>query len=389
MAGRSPCKFTIRVRAQMRAKLAHSAILATTILTVAGCKSGGGPRWNWWSSKDKSSADALVNAPAGPQLPSAAVTAGNPGTPSLNAGTATTQAGLTGGMAPAYNASSYAEHPAAATSYGAGAYPATQTAEYTNPYATTASATPATGAMPSSAVQQGPYSQTYPQQGAQTNPYADNRQMPAQDAAHGNYGSTPSYGGADPNYRGSDPGYRTADVRSTPAYDTRPAESPRYDVTTEMSSPDYTRPSYGSETQPPATGSSSAGGRYGESYQPGTSDYKPGASDYTPGNTGYNGTRSYEGNQPSAGGAAPSGERKDPGYRPAGTSDYPASGRVGGSAGAGFSTPMSSAPAKAGVVPAGYQQPASGEQDATTPARFQPQENATDSTLNFGRRSYE
>jgi hypothetical protein len=378
----------------MRAKLAHSAILATAILTVAGCKSG--PRWNWWSSKDKASQDALVNAPGAPQLPSAAATAGTPGTPSLTAGTPTTQAGLTGGMAPAYNASTstspYAEQPAAATSYGPGGYPATQTAEYTNPYAAPASAAPAVGSAPANAVQQGPYSQTYPQ-GTQTNPYADpyasSRQMPAQDASRG-AGAAPSYG-ADPNYRGGDSGYRTADVRSTPGYDSRPAESPRYDVTTEMSSPDYTRPSYSPEGQPAA--GSPAGSRYGDAYQPGTSDYKPGASDYTPGSTGYNGPRSYETNPP-AGGAAPTGavpsgvERKDPGYRPAGTSDYPSSGRVGGSAGAGFSNSMGATPAKSDVVPAGYQQPAGGD-NAAAPARFESPESNTGSTLNFGRRSYE
>ena len=34
-----PLQTLIRVRAQMRAKLTQSAILATTLLTVAGCKS--------------------------------------------------------------------------------------------------------------------------------------------------------------------------------------------------------------------------------------------------------------------------------------------------------------------------------------------------------------
>jgi hypothetical protein len=50
---------------------------------------------------------------------------------------------------------------------------------------------------------------------------------------------------------------------------------------------------------------------------------------------------------------------------------------------------MSAAPAKSGVVPAGYQQPASDGQNGATPARFEPQDNTTGSTLNFGRRSYE
>jgi hypothetical protein len=390
-----PLQFKIRVRAQMRAKIAHSAILATAILSVAGCKSG--PRWNWWSSKEKSNHEELVNAPGAPQLPSAAATASAAGTPSLNASSANAHSGLTGAMAPSYGAGGYAEQPAAATSYPQ-SYPATQTAEYTNPYTTGAAAVNATAAMPSSVgqPQQGAYNPVYQQQAQQTNPYVDpnvSRQMPAQDSYHGAYGQAPAASQADPNYRSADPNYRTADVRSTPAYDNRGAETqPRYDAGGEMSSPDYTRPSYSGDAQTPAAAPAGAANRYAEPYQSGASEYKPGASDYTPGNTGYNGPRSYDANPAMPAQGAPAGveQRKDPGYRPGGTSDYLPAGRVGGAAGAGFSTSMNSTPAKSstgGVVTAGYQQPSSGE--SVTPARFQPQDNAPVSTLTIGRRSYE
>jgi hypothetical protein len=312
----------------------------------------------------------------------------------LNAASATTQAGLAGGTAPTYGTGSYAEQPAAATSYPQ-SYPATQTAEYTNPYATSATASPATGAMPSAAQpQQGAYSPVYPQQ-VQSNPYADpysnNRQMPAQDGA---YGQAPAGTGADLNYRSADPSYRTADSRSMPAYDNRGADAQRYDASSEMTSPDYTRPSYGSDSHSPATGAPANADRYADPNQNSNSEYKPGTSDYTPGNTGYNVPRGYEANPGAAatGAPAPAGAqpRKDPGYRPAGTSDYLPNGRVGGAAGAGFSTSMNTSPANTNtgnVVTAGYQQPASG--DSATPARFQAPDNAPVSTLTIGRRSYE
>ena len=396
----------------MRSKLTQTAIVATTLLSVAGCKSG--PGWKWWGSKENTSAEALVNAPGAPQLPSASATAA--GTPSLNAAapsmnasgmTAAGMTSATGGMAPAY-----ADQPAAATAYPQN-YPATQTAEYTNPYTGGAAAMTAAATAPSAAgqPQQGPYSPVYPT-GTQTNPYATaggnpyagNPQMPASDPYRSPQQPPATDNYADPNYRGSDQGYRTADSRSATSYDGGPNQAdrryePPTDYRDDASTPDYTRPSGGAELPNGGGAAAPAASRYSDSYQPGTTDYQPGASEYTPGNTGYTGPRSYE--QPAGGGpaGAPAGAipnaapgsaepRRDPGYRPAGTSDYmPAGPRAGGSASAGFST-SSTSTGKSGVVTAGYAWP-NGDRDAAVPARFVPEDSEPSSASPVGRRSYE
>jgi hypothetical protein len=326
----------------MRSTVARFAIVVAMMLLVAGCRSGGTP-WGWGRKSAGTSE---------PQLPSASAPPSNYGSQYSSA---------TAPQTP----SAFAD-PAGAPPYQAAPYPG-QPASYDNPSGAPAAnyggaaQTPAVdyGAN-SAAPQQGPYAESYGQPPAGTapvdagypttatpigyqppppgaapqsaappagaDPYANPGGYGA--APSGDYSSTPPAGGNPydngqypPNNAGGQP---TADIR----YGSDPGAAV---AAPEQASADR----YGSSDPAPDPGSTAEG-------------YRPGSTGYNPGQTGYSppGVPQYQvPAQPNVVATA----RKDPYYRPGGTSDYATT--------PGGQTPTASAAAdRYNTPPVGYDQ---------------------------------
>jgi hypothetical protein len=388
--------------------LARTAIVAATIMILSGCRSGtSNSGWNWgWNRKNAASNPSLSNPP-GPQLPSASATP-----PGYAPGySATAQQG---------GASGYVEQPAAAGS----AYPATgypgQPAGYnnaasapggipnaaapgTNYGAPQSSATPNYGAPANNlAPQNGPYTETYgqaagqsgttpnaygppsgayPTSGAPTAPYqAPGTQIPAYSGqTTPSYPATPAYPATavDPNAVPPAAGnYGNPAPPAGGSYGT-PADN-RYssDQNVPSTAPPEPAPANGYAATPSESatvnGAASSGPPAAERYQPGNTGY-------TPGNTGYSppGVAPYQ--MPAQPNLVSTGERKDPYYRPGGTSDYVPGGgtRVASSAATATAPQADRYGAPATGAPADpYSQPPGGaSQGYQPPASYQPPAN--------------
>ncbi len=333
------------------------AVVVATLLAVAGCRSGNSG-WTWGRKKS----DAAM-ADTDPALPSTGAAPANYGTPYSSAAAAQGTSAFAAPGAPAGGAPG---------SYEAAPYPDQVAGAAGAPGA----APPAGYGAGSAMAQQGPYSQSYGQ------PPAAAEQPPAYPATATPYGYQPPAqpgmppagataspaevnpydlygGGASPpaNASAGPPHNRRAAIRtraaqppagnpygarSAPAADhygtagTRAAGAPLRPMTSTATptaahrrSRRWTTATWPITMRPPnprmpspllrsreaaqlPAGPSTAGSP--------TAPYQPGSSDYDPGNTGYSppGVPAYESGAPSNVVAA----RKDPYYRPGGTTDY-------------------------------------------------------------------
>lgn len=293
----------------MRATLGRCAIVAAVIVTLSGCRSGASSSgWNWGR---KSAGNGNSGAVSGPQLPSASATpAGAPA--NSYAGANPYQAAPYGGQPTSYNntAGGYGATPAnnysAAPNAAAGAYAAQpgavapQNGPYNESYGQGAAggyantATPGAGQPGGYQATADPYANQAQPAGGGTGGPTENYRASAQPPANA-YGS----GGADPNAGGA---YSTADNRSTDRYKAGAAQA-------EQSAADRYS----------AAGSANSGAASPPAAS--TDRYTPGNTGYNPGQTGYNppGSTPYQSpTQVNVAGTA----RRDPYYRPGGTSDY-------------------------------------------------------------------
>ena len=320
----------------MRATIARCAIVAATVLVLSGCRSGANSSGWTWGRKNPPAGTAL-DPNSGPQLPSASATPPNYAPAYSNATTppvatgypnpagavnpyqATPYAGqpagfnnaVPGGATPGVGApaGSYAAVPGGGAPYGgapAGSV-APQTGPYNENYGQPAATGSAYGAVPDAA---NAYQSQTPQ-GAYQPPYgqpADAGQVTQAPAADP-YGtavppaSSPNGASqADPNAAGS---YQTADNRYADRYGAGAAP-----VQPEQTNADR----YAAANQAagdPATPDPNASG---DRYQPANTPYQPG-------NTGYSppGVPPYQTPSPITPSTLP---RREPNYRPGGTSDY-------------------------------------------------------------------
>lgn len=313
----------------MRAFTTRCAFVVVTLVVLSGCRGMG------WGRKNTSPTASTT----APQLPSANATppGGTPAMPSSTAGPA----------------GSYADHAPPA------GYPS-QPAGYTGG---------APGAEHAVAAQNGPYSESYggapaqppagggyaqtPYQAPTDAGYPPPAAAPAATAGYGApAGDAPAAGHAGTPY--ADPaaaGGQVADQRyGGPSYPAQPeqAAADRYGA-----APDHTAGG------PPANGV--AGGEVGV----GAEHYQPGNTGYTPGQTGYSppGVPPYQ--TPATNAAAT--PRRDPYYRPGGTSDYlPTGGGVPSASSTNYGVPMPPAGAEAYPPAASYTPP------ANPPANYPP-----------------
>jgi collagen type III alpha len=368
----------------MRLNLAHGAVVAATIVGLAGCQSSpGGSGRSWWGAKNKPAANAaLANAPAGPQLPSAGASpTGNmpPSYGSLAPGASAASAYPE--QQTTYPSTNYPDTHATAAGASAAAYPA-----YGAQTNASLPATPSTGAMP----QNGPYSPAYAQGGASAPVSTAQQTYPAGGAdsytaaAPAGYPTTPANPGAySPPVDNAGPpgGLRTADASAHSGYGapadagySNNAYAPPAAVPTGNPAYQYPDPSqavdpaagagYGAPANAPASGAGAYGapaagaGAYGAPAQANPAaaaggnplgdrypqtNYSQSDQPYAPGNTGYTppGGAPYQGNAAPTS-APPTTDRRDPNWRPGSTSDYgPSRGARNGS--------------NSGVVAAGYE----------------------------------
>ena len=321
---------------RMRATLAPMAAIAAVLL-LPGCSSSGN-RWNWqfWRRHD----DMAAASSSGPQLPSAGA---NSSAPAVGAapGTGPNLASPYSSSGPQYPTNAY---PGQSTGYndpaGAGATAAATGGAYAAQPAAGGNAAPQ---APAYAAQNGPYGgagatgQAYAGQPAAGQPYAGQSNgdqattgASAYTAQSGPYEATPSQGGQPPAYTNTatdsystpDGGYRTAtassgnpyrnvSVESTTATDSsQPGEN--RDGTTASQTEASAADSYGAAASEAAAGGTATAGD--DRYQPGNTGYQPGNTGYTP-----PGVAPYQ--MPSQPNVV-STPRRDPYYRPGGTSDY-------------------------------------------------------------------
>ena len=298
----------------MRAMTAQTAIVLATVLALAGCRSGGSG-WSW----NRKNSDAPLAKAADPALPSAGAAPTNDYASSAytSANTPQVEAG-----------SAFAAPPAA--SYQGAPYPgatAAAPAEATTPYGAPPAAAPgvdptATAAAP----QQGAYSDAYgappaaapayPANGAEAYSSPQTAQTPATATP---YAGADAYGtGA--NY-GSPPADQYGSTAAPPANPYDAGAAPTADPAAAYSGTGAPYPAAQPE-QVAANqyGAQQSGDPYGAPAAPPAADYQPGSTAYDPGNTGYSppGVPPYETAAPPNVVAA----RKDPYFRPGGTSDY-------------------------------------------------------------------
>jgi hypothetical protein len=322
----------------MRALSGRTAILVVMMLASAGCRSGG----SGWSWNRKKSSDELA-AKADPTLPSAGATPVDYASPEFSSaaaaqGTASAFAAPAGASPEASPYANQAGYTPPASPYGA----ATQTPAG------------AAGAGPTAMQQQGSYADAY---GAAAPPAAAPATAYPATAAPSAYqpGSTAATG-ADP-HSAQDP-YGTSPSQASPAadhygaaaassapspYDAPPAQPPvadpaaAYTADARYGSPaaaptaqpeQAAAGGYGAAPTSPASadpyGAPSASPAVAEA--PAAGGYQPGSTNYAPGQTGY----SPPGVAPYTVPAEPNvvAQRKDPYYRPGGTSDYATGGKT-------------------------------------------------------------
>jgi hypothetical protein len=352
----------------MRASITRYAVFAITILALSGCRGGAGSYspWNW--GRKNAAANSNMSTPSdGPALPSASATPGNygstaqapptpgypdqtaaayqpPGSPGLPAGYPGQPAGYNN-VAPAGTPNAapdgYGAMPNAAQG-GYGAMPnaaevpaavaaAPQNGLYNEGYgqaqvapaSTDQSAyqTPQGGAYQSPAA---PGAQGYapPAQGyapPAADPYATGAQPAANNYAQppaGNY-AQPADGYA-PQAQPPASAYATPDAASGGAYPPSDGQYANDRYSTDTAQPEqaaadrYAASNSEPVAQPAAEQSQAAPG--GERYQSGSTGYNPGQTGYSP-----PGVAPYQmPGQPNT----TSSPRRDPYYRPGGTSDY-------------------------------------------------------------------
>jgi hypothetical protein len=355
----------------MRDPVAQCAIVVAMTLALAGCRTAGNnsTAWSWGKNTSNQIANGSANTPP---LPSSGAT------PASNATAAPSHAGAVGGYPDQAGAATYGAPPAGA--YGsqpAGAYGSQPTGAYGSP-------TPPAGSPPTGGYQS---TQTQPNGapaagiGPQTGPYNENlSQAPA---AAQSYPSTP-YGSAPANayqppagqtpvdagqaqaypstnagaYANSAPpaGAAQAPNNATGPYGSSPADpNGSYQTADNRAATDR----YASSAAGPAQADQAAADRYATANAapaaaPPT-DGSYGSSPYVPGQTGYSppGVPPYQVPGQPAVTAAP---RRDPYYRPGGTSDYVSTGSPTSAVTADrYAPPTGAAPPDQYAPPGGYQ----------------------------------
>lgn len=314
----------------MRALSPRIVIVVATVLAIAGCRTSG----SGWGFGRKNTSQTM-SGPSEPQLPSASATP-------PNYGSSDNTAAAPAGGSPFADPAAQAAYQAAPYPGQPGGYPMAPPATGA-PYGGTPAPAPTNYAAETTAPQQGPYAESYGQPPA----------GPAQAYAAGGYPTTatpeayqpsgqpqsappaadPSAGagayvgaGAAPanpyqatppppgSYDAGSGGYQSADASSSAGNqgaDGRYGAADPYAAQTEQSAADR----YGAAGQadPSATASSTPG----EPYRPGSTGYNPGQTGYSP-----PGVPPY---QVPAQANVVSTARKNPYYRPGGTTDYTSS----------------------------------------------------------------
>jgi hypothetical protein len=361
----------------MRASITRCAVVAITILTVSGCRSGAGS-YSPWSWGRKSAANSNMSTPSGggPALPSASATPGNygstaqapptPGYPDQTA--AAYQPPATAGQAAAYpgqpagynnvapagmpNAApgGYGAMPNAAEAPAAAVAAAPQNGLYNEGYGQPQN-TPATPASTGQSAYQTPQGGAYQSPAAASAP-AQGYAPPAQGYAPPGQGYAPPT--ADPYAAGAQPpagnyAQPAADQYAQPPAGSYAPPADGYAAPAQSPSIAYATPDAAGGANPPSGGQyaneryntdtaqpeQTAADRYAASSSepatppaaeqsqaaPGAPPYQPGSTSYNPGQTGYSppGVTPYQmPGQPNT----VSAPRRDPYYRPGGTSDY-------------------------------------------------------------------
>jgi hypothetical protein len=401
-----PLPFSVLIRkgaCAMLASITRCAIVLSTILALAGCRSGGTSFSPWpWGRKNGVGSSSGAGGP-GPQLPSASTAPPAYGS--------TTPPAVTPGYPDQSGAGPY--QPAS--------YPG-QPAGYNNPTPTTGMPNAATSGgygipnsagaygAPVAAPQNGPYNENYSQaQAAPQTAYGapggnpggyqapttqSNVYQPPGVPAQSNPAQYPAYppGGADPytnsapssgsfpppadNNRAAGPpsgnayGNGAADSNTGSSFPTADSRNANDRYSTDSAQPEQaTADRYAVTTNETATQQTPGGSQNAqptERYQPGQSAYNPGQSSYNPGQTGYSppGVPPYQ--MPTQPNVIP--PRRDPYYRPGGTSDY---GSPGGSS-ASATTPTDRYPASPSTSPGAvdpYAPPPAGNYQSPTSPR--------------------
>jgi len=336
----------------MHAILGRCGIVAATIVFASGCGSSKG--WTW-GRKNPPNMASMSSAPPSPQLPSAGAVPAN------------------------YSPNNVAGGPGAANPYdpaqGTG-FPG-QPAGYNNPGGAPAAAHPAVSNQPYSPPnvgmpQTGPYNEGAPGHPAAAPPAGNYAGHPAADPYSAGQAAAGGYGGPTENYRppvqgAADPYAQGGAAAGAPYSQTGSPYGPG--GAAPESAPQVADNRYADRYATSGQPEQAAADRYAAAHaadpQGGAAPYQPGNTGYQPGNTGYSppGVPPYQmPSQPNV--VSPT--RRDPYYRPGGTSDYmptggqqmPAAGGAPGSADR-YSNPTGAGmPADPYAPPGGYQPPA-------------------------------
>lgn len=318
----------------MRA-IARCLMLGVAAGGLAGCKNGTGTTGSSWNpfAKAKTPDPVISSVPPGPQLPStAAAGMAPPFNPSSTAG-ATAQASALGAARPNGTAANGTVAGAYAGAPAASAYPE-RPASATAPYPNTGyppqslnfpAATAAPGATGNNLVQQGPYDATYPDAAAaRSTRWAESPADPARNAAS----AAPQDNRFANAGMDSTGGYKTGSP-----YDAAPSAPAGGERQSRWSGGEASR---GGGAQYDVAGAEPARGPAAE--QPsappaepardgvrvaGRDEFRPGDTKYEPGKNGYNPPGAPAYGVPYKKNAAQGVyDRRDPFYRPGGTSDY-------------------------------------------------------------------